>query len=173
MSATERIPRATADKFGAITTLTDSFCAKQLNEEYRALIHRVVANLARKRPSPLLNGKEDVWAAAVVHAVGRVNFLDDPSQDPHCKPKILYEFFGVAESTAQNKSSEIRAVLRMGPMSPEWTLPSRLADNPLVWLLTPTHCPGRLKARGLLIPDGDSKTIGPANHHWVALEPHC
>jgi hypothetical protein len=135
MSATERIPRATADTFAAITALTDTFCAKQLNEEYRALIHRVVTNLARKRPSPLLKGKENVWAAAVVHAVGRVNFLDDPSQVPHCKPKILYEFFGVAESTAQNKSREIRAALRMGPMSPEWTLPSRLADNPLVWML--------------------------------------
>ena len=23
----------------------------------------------------------------------------------------------------------------MGPMSPAWTLPSRLADNPLVWVL--------------------------------------
>lgn len=23
----------------------------------------------------------------------------------------------------------------MGPMSPEWTLPSRLAENPLVWML--------------------------------------
>ena len=23
----------------------------------------------------------------------------------------------------------------MGPMSAEWTLPSRLADNPMVWLL--------------------------------------
>jgi hypothetical protein len=30
---------------------------------------------------------------------------------------------------------EIREALRMGPMSPEWTLPSRLADNPLVWML--------------------------------------
>jgi hypothetical protein len=124
-----------AEKFAAIIALTDAFCAQQLNEEYRVLIHRVVANLARKRPSPLLNGKENVWAAAAVHAVGRVNFLDDPSQVPHCKPKILYEFFGVAESTGQNKSREIREALRMGPMSPEWTLTSRLADNPLVWML--------------------------------------
>jgi hypothetical protein len=23
----------------------------------------------------------------------------------------------------------------MGPLSPEWTLPSRLADNPMVWML--------------------------------------
>jgi len=124
-----------AQKFAAITALTDAFCEKHLNDEYRVLIHRVVGSLARKRPSPLLKGKENVWAAAAVHSVGRVNFLDDPSQVPHCKPKFLFEFFGVAESTGQNKSREIREALGMGPMSPEWTLPSRLADNPLVWML--------------------------------------
>ncbi|MFY9327769.1 MAG: DUF6398 domain-containing protein [Georgfuchsia sp.] len=129
------IPKAMADKFTAITTLTDAFCAQYLNEEYRQVIQRVVASLARKRPSPLLKGKENVWAAAAVHAVGRVNFLDDPSQTPHCKPKAIYAFFGVAESTGQNKSKEIRNVLKMGPMSPEWTLPSRLADHPMVWML--------------------------------------
>ena len=124
-----------AEKFAAITALTDAFCEKQLNDEYRVLIHRVVGSLARKRPSPLLKGRENVWAAAAIHAIGRVNFLDDPSQVPPCKPNILYEFFGIAESTGQNKSKEIREALGMGPMSPEWTLPSRLADNPLVWML--------------------------------------
>ena len=123
------------DKVTAITALTDAFCEKHLNEEYRVLIHRVVGSLARKRPSPLQKGNKNVWAAAAVHAVGRVNFLDDPSQVPHCKPKALYEFFDVAESTGQNKSRQIREALKMGPMSPEWTLPSRLADNPLVWML--------------------------------------
>lgn len=135
MSTTEKIPRAMADKVAAITALTDAFCEKHLNEEYRVLIQRVLGSLARKRPSPLQKGKENVWAAAAVHAVGQVNFLDDPSQAPHCKPKALYEFFGVAESTGQNKSREIRKTLMMGPMSPEWTLPSRLAENPLVWML--------------------------------------
>jgi hypothetical protein len=42
----ERIPHAMAEKYAAITALADAFCAKQLNEEYRVLIHRVVANLA-------------------------------------------------------------------------------------------------------------------------------
>jgi len=124
-----------AEKFAAIVTLTDAFCAKHLNEEYRRIIQHLIGTLARKRPSPLLRGKENVWAAAAVHAVGRVNFLDDPSQSPHCKPKVIYAFFGIGESTGQNKSKEIRDVLKMGPMSPEWTLPSRLADNPLVWML--------------------------------------
>ncbi len=131
----EKIPNALAEKFTAITTLTDKFSAEYLNEEYRQMIHRVVGALARKRPSPLVRGKENVWAAAAVHAVGRINFLDDASQSPHCKPKVIYEFFGIAESTGQNKSKEIRDLLKMGPMSPTWTLPSRLADNPMVWLL--------------------------------------
>lgn len=135
MTTTERIPKAMAAKFAAITTLTDAFCAKHLDDEYRRMIHRVVGALARKRPSPLSTGKESVWAAAAVHAVGRVNFLDDPSQDPHCKPKVIYTFFGIAESTGQNKSKAIRDALKMGQFSHQWILPSRLADNPVVWIL--------------------------------------
>jgi hypothetical protein len=135
MSSLEKIPRTMAEKFSAITALTDAFCEKHFNEEYRVLIHRVVGTLARRRPSPLLKGKENVWAAGAVHAVGITNFLDDPSQVPHCKPKTIYEFFGIAESTGQNKSKQIRDALGMGVMSPDWTLPSRLADNPLVWMV--------------------------------------
>ena len=135
MSFHEKIPKSMADKFAVIAALVDAFCAKHLNEEYRQAIHRVVGALARKRPSPLSRGKENVWAAAAVHAVGRVNFLNDASQTPHCKPKVIYEFFGIGESTGQNKSKEICDLLKMWPMSPEWTLPSRLADNPMVWLL--------------------------------------
>lgn len=131
----EKIPQAMAEKFTVVTALIDKFCSEHLNEEYRQMIHRVVGALARKRPSPLLRGKESVWAAAAVHAVGRVNFLDDPSQSPHCKPKVIYEHFGIAESTGQNKSKEIRKLLKMGQFSPEWTLPSKPARNPMVWML--------------------------------------
>ena len=135
MQPPEKVPKGMAEKFSAITTLTDAFCAQSLNDEYRQMIHRVVGTLARKRPSPLLRGKENVWAAAAVHAVGRVNFLDDPSKSPHCKPKAIYEFFGIGESTGQSKSKEIRDLLNMGPLSPDWTLPSRLASNPLAWMV--------------------------------------
>ena len=34
-------PRALEEKFAAITALTDTFCEKYLNDEYRVLIHRV------------------------------------------------------------------------------------------------------------------------------------
>ena len=92
----QRIPQAMAEKFAAVTALTDAFCEHALNDEYRQLIHRLVGTLARKRPSPLLRGTEKVWAAAAVHAVGRINFLDDPAQTPHCRPSAIFQFFGVA-----------------------------------------------------------------------------
>ena len=107
MPASEKVPRAMAPRFAAITALTDAFCDKHLNDEYRALIHRVVGSLARKRPSPLLKGREEVWAAAAVHAVGRMNFLDDPSQNSHCKPNAIYAFFGIAVGSVLRSSSGI------------------------------------------------------------------
>ena len=131
----EKIPQAMADKFAAIAALVDAFCTEHLNDEYRQVIHHVVGALARKRPSPLSKGKENVWAAAAVHAVGRVNFLDDPSQTPHCKPKVIYDFFFIVESTRQSKSLGVRDLLKMGPISPEWTLSTQLSNNPMVWMV--------------------------------------
>ena len=56
----QKIPQAMAEKFAAITILVDAFAAQHLNEEYRQAIHQVVGALARKRPSPLVRGKENV-----------------------------------------------------------------------------------------------------------------
>ena len=61
MPSTEKIPHAMAEKFSAVIALTDAFCERHLDDEDRALIHRVIGALARKRPSPLLKGKESVW----------------------------------------------------------------------------------------------------------------
>jgi hypothetical protein len=130
-----QIPKMMEEKYSSITTLTDAFCAKHLNEEYQQMIHKAAGVLARKRPSPLLKGKDGSWAAGLVHAVGSANFLFDRSQEPHCKPKFIYDFFGVAESTGQIKSKEIRDLLKMDFFSHEWTLPSKMDSNSMVWML--------------------------------------
>ena len=68
--------------------------------------------LATKRPSPLLQGTENVLVAAATHAVGRANCLDDTSQTPHCRPKAIIEHIGIVEGAGQGKSKEIRNILR-------------------------------------------------------------
>lgn len=130
-----RVPAAIQDKFNAIAQAADAFCDQRLNDEYKQLIRVALAALSRKRPSPLLKGKDAAWAAGAVHALGMVNFLFDPSQTPHCKAADIQAHFGVGASMCSSRSKEVRDALDMGRMSVEWMLPSRMDANPLVWML--------------------------------------
>jgi hypothetical protein len=70
-----------------------------------------------------------------VRVVGWVNFLGDPSQPHHMKMTDIDEGFGVSEATGSAKSMAIRDLLKIGRLEPKWTLPSRMDDNPLIWML--------------------------------------
>jgi hypothetical protein len=132
----ESVPKAMQERYDEIVALTDAFCAQYLNEEYAALSRQMAAKLARKRPSPLPRGWAKSWAAAIVYAIGRVNFLFDASQSPHIAASDLADRFGVAQSTAGNKSGQILDMLNVKFLDPKWTLPSRVDDNPMVWLIS-------------------------------------
>ena len=121
---------------GELIEMTDAFCKEFLNEEYAELCRKLATALARKRPSPLLQGKLETWACGVVRTIGWVNYLDDRSQKPHLKLPFIDKAFGVAESTGQGKSKLIRKMFKIRNFDPKWTLPSRMEDNPLVWMLT-------------------------------------
>lgn len=127
------VPAETRPKFEAITALTDAFCKEYLNEEYADMCRRLTAALARKRPFPLARGREEVWACGIIHTIGWANLLDDPSQSPYMKLIDIDPEFGVANSTGQGKSMAIKRMFGIGRLNPDWTLPSRLGDNPLVW----------------------------------------
>ena len=119
----------------AIVGLTDAFCREHLDEEYRVLCRKLAGILARKRPSPLTRGKPESWASGIVRVVGWANFLGDPSQPHHMKMADIDERFGVSEATGSAKATAIRKLLKIRPFDPEWTLPSRMDDNPLIWMM--------------------------------------
>ena len=118
-----------------ITGLIDRFCKQHLNEEYAVLCLKMAEKLARKRPSPLLKGKPNAWASGIVRAVGSVNFLHDQSQTPYMRATDIDHHLGTSPSSGAAKSSEIRKMLKLYPFDPKWSLPSRLDDNPMVWML--------------------------------------
>ena len=130
-----QVPKAMQEKYSGIVAQTDQFAAKHLNGEYQQLINRAIAALCRKKPSPLASGNESSWAAAVIHAIGTANFLFDKSQTPHCSAANIYDFFGISPGTGQAKSKKVRELLKIRHFSPEWSLPSKAADNPLIWML--------------------------------------
>ena len=129
------IPATARPAYDAVVGLTDAFCREHLDGEYEALCRKLAGALARKRPSPLPSGKPETWACGIVRTIGWVNFLDDGSRKPHLKLTAIDKAFGVAESTGQGKSKAIRTMLKIRQFDHRWTLPSRMDDNPLIWML--------------------------------------
>ena len=63
------------EKQKEIIQLAKSFCNEKLNEEYSTLAEKLICKLGRKRNVPFVSGQTAIWAAAVIHAIGTINFV--------------------------------------------------------------------------------------------------
>ena len=135
MDEPPKVPVASLPVFNEITAITSRFCAEHLDEEYARLCVKLAARLARKRPSPLLRGDRRIWAAGIVYAVGRVNFLADPAQRPHLRTDELADLLEVKQTTMANKGRLIMDTLGIGLMEPEYSRSDMLDQNPIVWMI--------------------------------------
>jgi hypothetical protein len=115
--------------------LIDQLCTEHLNEEYAVLCRKLAEKLGRKRPSPLLHGSPNAWASGIVRAVGGVNFLHDKSQTPYMRATDIDHYLGTSPGSGAAKLAAIRKMFRLHPFDHEWTLPSRLDDHPLIWMV--------------------------------------
>jgi hypothetical protein len=120
MATRDKSPSSTAvseevlSKFKAIVILTDAFCRQHLNEEYVKMCRRLALALARKRPTPIIRGKKEVWACGIVRTIGWANMLDDPKSSPYMKLIDIDPKFGVANSTGQGKCMAIKRMFGIG-----------------------------------------------------------
>jgi len=128
------VPDTYAARCTELVALTDAFCNAHLDSEYRELCREMAVEICQKA-SPGLKGRSTSWAAGIVCALGWVNFLTDPSQTPHLTSAQLAQGFGVSVATMQAKARLIRKELDLMQLDPDWCLPSKLGDNPLVWML--------------------------------------
>ena len=161
-----RIPTAMLDRAQAIMEVTDAACREHLDDEYGRIARRLVARLARKRPSPLARGDTRIWAAGVIYVVGQVNFLFDPTQTPHLTAKQLAKRLGVVQTTMANKAGLVNRTLAIGSFAPELTRVVMLEQHPMAWIVAvdgflvdartlPDDLQEEARRRGL-IPDLDA-----------------
>ena len=87
--------------------------------------------LGTKATFPVFERKRNSWACGIVRVIAWANFLGDPSQPHHLKMIDIDEGFGVSESTGAAKSKAIRDLLKILPIDPDWTLPSRVDQIPI------------------------------------------
>jgi len=132
---TDTIPPAMREIAAAVTAVTDSFCARFLDDEYAALCRRMTAQLARKRPSPLSRGEPAIWAGGVLYAVGAINFLFDRQQVPHMPAQEIAARLGISSSTTGSKAKLIQDLLKLNPYDTAYCRRAILADHPYAWFV--------------------------------------
>ncbi len=110
-------------------------CLELINEEYADLSEKMIKKLGRKRDVPFARGKSEIWATAVVHALGSINFLSDKSFLPYCKLDTLCDHFKTNKSTVGNKAGEIRKLLDLGYYDSEFSTQHVMENNPFSGLM--------------------------------------
>lgn len=128
------VPPDFRERFNEIVALTDTFCNRFLNDEYRQVCRKMAACLCQTG-SPVLTGKADSWACGLAYSVGKVNFLTDPTQTPHMKGEEVAKGFGVSAATMHSKSRVIWNGLDLMQFDPNFTVGSLVSRNPLIWML--------------------------------------
>lgn len=117
------VPLALRDKYDAVAPLISAFCDDHLNNEYKALCLRLLEKLCRKRPSPLLSGREETWAAGIVYAIAANNFIFSKDNPFRLSARELAAPFGLSANAASTMASKIRRLLRLSSEDNTWLLP--------------------------------------------------
>jgi hypothetical protein len=119
------------EKKAQLMRLTTDFSQQNLNEEYDKVIEKLISKMARKRDVPFAAGKIEIWAAAVIHALGTINFLFDKVSEPYASVTDICKFFNTKQSTTTQKSKKIRDMFKMAYFDGEFSTETVDQHNPL------------------------------------------
>ena len=98
-SGGDKIPELVRELYDQVVAQTADFCKEYLTEEFETPCQKLVAKLARKRPSPLLGGRFEIWSCAVIYTIAKVNFLFDHRSTPSIAGYRLCEIFRTSPAT--------------------------------------------------------------------------
>jgi hypothetical protein len=119
-----------------VSKLLTEYCEKYLDKEYEELCLHALDKLCCRRPSPMKRGRANTWTAGIIYAIGCNNFIFDKSQPIHMSVQELITPLGVARSTAANKALIIKKMLKIDYYALEWTLPTSIANNTMIWMVS-------------------------------------
>ena len=114
-----------------ILDLIKEFCEKKIDQEHFELSKKVLEKLTKSKDVIFTTSKPQTWAAAVLHALGTINFLFDKSFEPYVSVGEINDFFDVKKTTLVNKSKQIRDLLKMKTWSKGFSTKAMAGNNPL------------------------------------------
>lgn len=132
-----------------VQALLDSFCEAKLSAEVGGYVRRLWEKVGRTRTYAITGGAKEVWAAAVVYSIARLNFLFDPKSPAYLAPDDICAFFGTKKSTTAGKAAEIERKCRI-QMGHEGLCSPEISDS-LTFLRLPN---------GMVLPKSMAREMG-------------
>ena len=99
--------------------------------------------MGREKTLNITSGKKEIWAAAIVYVIARLNFLFDREQEYFITADTICEFFGTKKSTVGNKATQIEKICNL-QLGAEGLCSPEIADM-LTFAVTP---------EGFILPKG-------------------
>jgi len=97
-----------ADRVAEIARKIETFGRTRLDPEHTILALKLCDKIGRMRKLSIQRGRVEIWAAAIIYVIARLNFLFDPENEVHITADELDAFFGTKKSTVSNKAGMIQ-----------------------------------------------------------------
>jgi hypothetical protein len=111
------------DRIADVKRLVEAFGRSSLGPEYTGLALKLCDKVGRMRKLSIQRGRIEIWAAAIVHVIARLNFLFDPQNEVYFTVDDLNAFFGTKKTTVSNKAGMILKAANIFPGDPEFSSP--------------------------------------------------
>ena len=118
------------EKMQKLIEMTAGFCDEYLDEDYKQLCEKLIRKMSRKRNVPFLSGWIEIWAAAIVYAIGSINFLFDQSFEPYAGGDDICNYFDTSKSTTSQKAKVIRDMFKLGYWDKEFSTSHMTQSSP-------------------------------------------
>lgn len=123
----QELSNVIAKKYDEVVDKIKKFSNEYLSDEYKDICLTAAETLFYSNEEAVKKGRSISWAAGIVHAIGSVNELFDPKEEPYVKAADLYKAFEVSSSTVTNKSKEVKALLNVSDGDKKWIIGSNTA----------------------------------------------
>ena len=118
------------EKMQNLIRMTAEFCDVYLDEDYKRLCEKLITKMSRKRIVPFLSGRIEIWAAAIVYAIGSINFLFDRSFKPYVSADDICNYFSTSKSTISQKAKVIREMFKLRYYDEGFSTTHMIESNP-------------------------------------------
>jgi hypothetical protein len=113
-----------------IENLLREYCQSSLDDEFYEVCVLLLEDSVLNE-FPLLKSKVQSWAAGIVHAAGRINYLFDSDSELYRPASEIAGYFGVSLSTMFVKSRLIFEGLDTNVLDPRYCIERVLENHPL------------------------------------------